>query len=183
MSALCSQAARRYAGAFLDLAHDWKLIARARANLDAVGRWMADCPELARFCRDYALSMAARRRVLDRIFDGRVHARTWQLLLFLEKRRRLGLLADLCRAFGELHDQRRGVLKGTLASAFTLSETETRAITERACSLTRQTVSLTVGVAPALLGGFRLQVRDTVYDLSLAGALADFRRRAGGAGD
>jgi F-type H+-transporting ATPase subunit delta len=176
------KASRRYARALLDLAADMGTLDAVRGDLDAISSALAGSAELGSFLNEYMLPRASRRRALAVMFEKRLVPLSWRFLLFLEERRRLGLLGDVCRAFRELHDRRQGLLHAKFASAFPVSDRETKQVTTRLQERLRCDVKMSVEVVSSLLGGFRLQVEDRLYDLSLAGALDDFRRQASGAG-
>jgi F-type H+-transporting ATPase subunit delta len=176
------KAARRYAKAILDLAVEQGGGASVRADLDAIHALLGAKDEMGIMCGDYTLPRSARRRILEAVFGGRVHALTWRLIEFLEGRRRLGLLASICRAYGELDDRARKRIKASLTGAFLLEPREAALVAQRIEGRTGCAVELSATVDESLLGGFRLLVGDQLYDVSLAGALDAFRRRAAGAG-
>jgi F-type H+-transporting ATPase subunit delta len=176
------RAAGRYARALLDLAGEQGVAEAVRADADRLAALWSESAELAAFAGDYALPRAARRRVLDQIFGGRLHELTWRFVRFLEERKRLGLLGDVCAALGAMDDRRRGRVEAWLDSPFEVPAAETQAIAARLAERIGRTVRIRATVAPELLGGFRLRVEDRLYDLSLAGALDAYRRKAAGMG-
>jgi F-type H+-transporting ATPase subunit delta len=177
-----SRVARRYAKALLDLARERGVQDEVRADLNAIAGAAAASPELAAFLPDYVLPAASRQRALEALFADRVLGLTWQFLQLLEERRRLMVLPGVCVAFCELHDRELGLVHAMLASAFELPEKESGRIVQRMEAATVRKVLLKKSVIPELLGGFRVQVEDRVYDLSLSGALESFRRQASGVG-
>jgi F-type H+-transporting ATPase subunit delta len=177
-----ARAARRYARAFVGFARDSGALAAVRNDLAGLGAAVRDCPDLAAFLGDYTLPSAARHAVVEAALAPRVHPVTKRFLLFLEQRRRLGLLGDVCGAFAALLDLDDGVHRGTLDSAFDLSDAETEAIRSRLVQRTGAAVELRARAAPELLGGFRAQVGDTVYDFSLATMLDGLMRRMAAGG-
>ena len=177
-----AKAARRYAQAFLDLAREEGGLDDAQANLAGLAEVIRACPELAAFLGDYTLPAGKRRAILEETLAPRLHPLTWRLVRFLDDRRRLGLLRDLCEVFHELREREAGVLRGTLESAFALPDAEAAAIRDRLGRKSGGTVALRTSIAPELLGGFRARVGDTVYDCSLATALDAFVRQAGSSG-
>ena len=176
------KAARRYAKAILDLAREQDAGAAVREDMDSMQSLVGAKDELGLLCGDYTLPHSARNRILSAVFGGRVHLLTWRLIEFLEARKRLGLLRDVCCAYGELDDREHKRIKANLTAAFQLQPREAGLVAQRIQNRTGCTVELHATVDESLLGGFRLLVGDQLYDVSLSGALEAFRRRAAGAG-
>lgn len=176
------KAARRYAKAILDLAREQGAGESVRGDMDSLLSLLGAKGELGRLCGDYTLPNSTRARIWRAVFGGRVHALTWRLIEFLEARKRLGLLAEVCRSYGELDDREHKRIKANLTAAFELQPREAGLVSQRIESRTGCAVELRATVDQSLLGGFRLLVGDQLYDVSLSGALEAFRRRAAGAG-
>ncbi|MDI6774673.1 MAG: F0F1 ATP synthase subunit delta [Verrucomicrobiota bacterium] len=87
----------------------------------------------------------------------------------------LRFLAEIIEAMTTSHDERRGILKVRLTSAFPMDAETVTAIAERIQRNRRKPVAVAVAVDPGLLGGFRFQIGDAVYDHSLRGALECLR--------
>ena len=107
----------------------------------------------------------------------RLHSLTWQFVRFIESRRRLALLPDICASYGEQEDARQGILRARLGSAQPLATAERELLANRAAQKTGRRIEFQFVHAPELLGGYRLQIEDTVYDFSLAARLRLWRSR------
>jgi F-type H+-transporting ATPase subunit delta len=177
LAGIVHKAAKRYAQAIFDCARESGRLERASADLAALEALVRESAELSGFLCDYLIPRAQRRRVLTALFADRLDDLTWRCVLFLEEKRRLPLLLDVCVGLRELQERAAGIVKGVLTTALPADAAQVAAITDR-LRKARQEVRLSLAVDPALLGGFRLQVNDWRYDLSLAGALRAFRERA-----
>ena len=174
--ALC-RSSRRYAAAAFSLAREENCLDALLADMSALEALLGQSPELARFLRDRVLSRGARRSAMEDLFRSRVHPFTWRFLLFLEEKRRLDCLGDVCAALRDRYERQEGIRRALLTTAFPIEDGQVQAVSDRVREKTGGQVVVTAAVRPALLGGFCVQVDDVVYDLSIAGALREAKER------
>ena len=163
-----SKAAPRYARALFAIARQGGELDAVREDLGAVARLVHSSAELQAFLRNYTLGRSVRSKALTELFASRVRPLTFRLLAFMESKRRLSMLPDVCGRFLELCDRERGVAPGQLTTAFNLEPVDVQAIAARTEARAGTRVELTANLDPSLLGGFQVQVGDTLYDLSVA---------------
>ena len=171
---LRSKAARRYAMALHDL---------AAGDMDAVGTELVaiqglleGSEELRLFMGNYLLPSDRREQTLVALFGTQMHPLVWRFIRFLEAKRRLGMLGEICQDFREREEVRCGIVRGTLASAFAVLPDDVGKIAAHAGSRIGKQLILKTEETPGLIGGCRLQVGDTVYDFSLAAQLRMLRQ-------
>ncbi len=90
---------------------------------------------------------------------------------------RLALLAEMCRAFRKIVDERRGIVRVKIYSASELSDSDKRRLRARLAEVAQRTVELDFYLDGQLLGGVRAQIGSTVYDGTLRGSLDRIRRQ------
>ncbi len=163
--------ARRYARALYALAVDTQVTEAVRSDLASLRRSLHESPELAAFAGNYLVPHGLREKALSALFAGRVAPLTWRFVRFLESKRRLGLIDDMARAYEADEEARRGIVQGTVTAAIPLDAGRVQAVAQGASARTGKTVVLSSITDAAMLGGFRLQIGDTVYDYSLAARL------------
>ena len=140
-------------------------------------RWTAESPDFENFLSNYLLPRTARMAVLEKTVASQVHPLVWQFIRFVESQRRLGLLPHICICYEEQEGVRQGILKARLDSALPLEPAEQQLIAGRAGIKTGKRIQLQVARVPELLGGYRLQIEDTVYDYSLSARLRMLRAK------
>lgn len=172
-----SRAARRYAKALFGLASETGTVDAVKDDLAALRDLALQSNELARFMGDYHQSQRAREKLLKSLFSGRLTPLSFRFVMFLEEKRRLGLLDSICASFMELHDRMNGIVRGRLESAFELAPADVAAISDRAGASAAGRVRLAAAVKADLLGGFRLRMGDVIHDFSIAGQLRRMRQR------
>lgn len=173
---LRARSSQRYARALHDLALGEAVLDAVGADLARIRTELAGSAELRAFMGNYQYPAARRLQTLEALFSTRVHPLVWRFLRFLESKRRMGVLDDICAQFKELEERRQGVVRGRLTSAFALSPDEVKAIAQGAGLRIRKQLVLETEENPELLGGCRLQVGDKVFDFSLAARLRMIRQ-------
>jgi F-type H+-transporting ATPase subunit delta len=86
------------------------------------------------------------------------------------------LLEDICAEVLHLDEEQQGIVRGNLATAFTLSAEEVGAIAAGVGRRLGKQLVLQSRQDSGLLGGYCLQVGDRIYDLSLAARLRMLRQ-------
>jgi F-type H+-transporting ATPase subunit delta len=156
--------ARRYAQALYQEAEAAGKAERVDADVDTLRAGFEGSRELTRLFASPVVPVERKRAVADRLFAERVDPLTLRLVRLLLDKGREALLPAVARAYGELRDERAGVVEAHVRTAFPLGPDEAddlRAALERS---TGQKVRLRLEVDPALIGGLVVRVGDTVYD-------------------
>jgi F-type H+-transporting ATPase subunit delta len=161
------RAARRYAKAAFDLAREQGREDDVLADLKALGRLLEASEPLRDFVGNYLIPPERRRQAIDALFEGRVHPLTLTFLGLLERKKRLGALAEVAAAFAALHDEARGILRVEITSAAPLTPGQRESLAQRLVAKLGRQIDPAFGVDPALIAGFRAQVGDQVYDYSV----------------
>jgi len=173
---LRSRAAHRYAQALHDLATGEDVLEAVGGDLARIQADLAGSEDLRRFIGNYQYASARRLQTLAALFEARIHPLVWRFIRLLESKRRLGIFDEICADFKSREEQRQGILRGHLTSAFALSANDVKNVALQAGNRIRKQLILETEVKPELLGGCRLQVGDTVYDFSLAARLRMIRQ-------
>jgi F-type H+-transporting ATPase subunit delta len=171
-----SRGARRYAAALDAVACADGCDAAVVAALEAVVQLASASPDLARLLGDPSIHRQARARIVAALFDGRVPPLAARFLTMLAERRRLALLPEICAVLCAAARKRTGTVAVAVTLARVPDNATTGTLTARLQALTGHAVALSTQVDRRLLGGFTARVGDTLYDVSLAGALRAFRR-------
>ena len=175
---LSPRVTRRYARAFYDYASETQCLDQVLADARVLMQAVAQSRELVDFLGNTVMPRSDRRRVLTAVFGGRVHPTLWRMILFLEEKRRLAWLGDVCRTMAELWKDAQGIVRMSLYSAFDMTEDEMAVAQNGFQARLAQPVELTVACRPELLAGVQVLVNDRFYDYSAAGALKTFKKRA-----
>jgi F-type H+-transporting ATPase subunit delta len=172
-------AARRYAAAFLEIAHEQGEVVRMGEDLDEV---LSIAREggglLMKVLSSPAFTADERRKVLDQVLPAlEVHALTRNLVRLLADRGRFGLLPELVRHYADGADLLAGRVRVQVTTAEPLSAELANEIRQTLARATGKQVVLEPQVEAALIGGLVARVGGRVYDGSLRSRLDDLKRK------
>ncbi|MFH0878516.1 MAG: ATP synthase F1 subunit delta [Lentisphaerota bacterium] len=171
------RSARQYAKALLDTA-------REKGEVDDVRRDLLELKDLLRQSRElrsffeafYILDRVKRLALLNEMFKGRLSDATDRFLIWLDERKALHSLSAVCDAFEKLYSQSIGQVTVRVSTAVDFAEDQKGLLFNRLRERFGPHGEPEVARNPELLGGFKIQVNDTVYDYSVKGKLDSLRR-------
>ena len=174
---LHTRTTRRFAKVVFNLARDTGRLEDVRRELAALRDLLRQSRELSSFLSDYLIPAEQRLDVLKSLFEGRLTETTFKFVMFLEEHKELRLLDPIAGTFGELCDRERGLLKVRVTSARPMSDEQLAALRGKLEGKLRKQVVLEPAVRPTLLGGFEIQIGDTIYNSSTTHQLDMFRQK------
>lgn len=173
-------AARRYAEAVFDLAHESGTQDQWKDDLDVLANVAGDGGALG-VLENIKTPMEDRLALLDRALTG-MSPLVRNFARLLVSRRRLSLVPQIAQIYGEMLDQRNGVVRAEAITAVPLSEDERDAIVERLRAITgARDIRIESRIDPSIIGGLVVRVGDQLIDGSTRSRLVQLRRRLAGA--
>lgn len=106
----------------------------------------------------------------------KVHPATANFLQTLLKNQRLSALTEISRMFGQILDERAGVVAALVTTARPVSEETKKALSQKLATVTGKQVRLSFAIDDALIGGMVARVGSTVYDGSILNQLQRMER-------
>lgn len=156
---------RRYARALFELAREQNRLPAVEADIQALAALARDRDTFNRLLDPRAARHRA--KVWDALLADKVDPLTLRFVHFVLDKGRGALLGGMAEDFIDVCCEERGIQRVEIVSAAPLAEAQVSAILERLKTRIRSTLHPTVRVEPALIGGFQVRVRDTIYDFSL----------------
>ena len=126
------------------------------------------------------LSAEERLASIRRIFLGRILDAVEALLGLLNRNNRLFLLPQVSAAFRRLLNEREGKVEVFVTSAAPLGAEQCAGVSALVAEALGAEPVLHARVDSSLVGGLRVRIGDRLYDATVAGRLADLRRRLAG---
>ena len=168
-----SIAAKRYAGALLDLAADAKAIPKVEKDMIALGKLIEDSPDFARFL----VAPGGNREALINICEDiakkeKFNDLSFKLLGVLVENSRLKLLPEIVTAFFAGLSERKGEVDVLVEVARKLTAAQTKDLQKTMADKLKADVVMHVQVKPELLGGIVTTVDSFRVDDSVSGKLA-----------
>ncbi|MDC4228111.1 MAG: ATP synthase F1 subunit delta [Candidatus Manganitrophus sp.] len=159
--------AERYAQALLEVAEGHAL---GDPILEQIGRFReaaARYPELSRFLGSPRVPEEKKEELIGRIFEGEAKKIMIHFVRLLLRKGRIDYLEDILALYPKLHDAKRGVLKGTLTTAFPLDPEVFARLKSKLEAEVGRTLALTTVENPEILGGFVFSTGTTLIDASV----------------
>ncbi|MGH2603961.1 MAG: F0F1 ATP synthase subunit delta, partial [Dehalococcoidia bacterium] len=174
-----STAARRYAEAIFDLGQESGTLDQWQRDLDTLANVAGDGGALG-VLENVRSPMEDRLALLDRALTG-MSPLAQNLAKLLVSRGRFSLTPRIDRVFGEMLDERNGVVRAEAITAVPLSDDEERAIVDHLRTITgARDVRLQREIDPSIIGGLIVRVGDQLIDGSTRSRLIQLRRRLSG---
>jgi F-type H+-transporting ATPase subunit delta len=162
--------ARPYADAAFEFARDANALPQWGGMLRFVESLATD-PQMAEVLGSPRLSSEAKASLLLSVAGERIDAGMRNFVHILVDADRVTLLPEIRALFEALRDDAEGVAKATIESALALSPEQTASLAAALEKRFGKRIEATVRVDPALIGGARITVGDTVIDGSVQGKL------------
>ncbi len=171
------KAAQPYAKAIFDLAHERKQLDRIHDDFEALARLVHSTPELEEFLTDPVFDVKKQLTVLADLFKSRVHPLTFTALSFLTERRKIRYLPQIAYEMGKLYAEKNEILKVHVRSAVKMREDQLDKLCAKLKKHFKKNIRALSEADPSLLGGFKVQAGDLIYDLSAHSQLECFRQQ------
>lgn len=161
--------AKRYAAALLAAAHSQAAdLAALIAELKSWAEWLASRDQGALSLLSPVLAPDRQATFLKTLLNkSGAHKLTRGLLLVCLEKRRLALLPNIVAAIEADLARQSGSVKGQATAAFALEENLKQQIAEKVGAMINKKTELTWAEDRSLLGGFKVQVGQTIWDASL----------------
>jgi len=172
---MATAAARRYARAVFDLAHEEGKVDEWAERIRRV-RELFENQEVAAVLTNPTIPVAQREALVataPHLFDPEAA----NLARLLVESGRIGEAPGIEDEFQRLADDAAGRLRATVTTAVELSRADRDRVEKELSSRLKKDVRLAVVVDPRIIGGLKLQYGDRVVDASVAMRLEQLRRR------
>jgi F-type H+-transporting ATPase subunit delta len=172
-----SVAANRYARALIDVLYPDKAEAGVQQLQDFLSL-LVDQADARRFFENPTTAGDRRRRLLQEIFDAlSLDRRVANFIGILVDNDRLPILEEIIETYQKLLDERLGIVRARVTSAYSLDLSQQRELAARLEQVVGKQIRMEVAVDPTLIGGVVAQVGSTIYDGSVRQQLRAFKSR------
>ena len=164
--------ARRYATALAEVAIERHEEAEVQQEIDAWALLIDGNPQLREVFSNPTVPYDQKRNVLEELIDRtKIRETTASFLRVLLKNQRLSQLKYVAERFGQVLDDRRGVVAANVTTARPLPDELATALREAMSSVAGRTVRLSFTTDEGIIGGVVTQVGSTIFDGSVQGQL------------
>ncbi|MCL2308806.1 MAG: F0F1 ATP synthase subunit delta [Proteobacteria bacterium] len=167
--------ARPYAEAVFALAAEEKRLPHWQSAL-ALLRAVSEAPKVRELLNNPKTDVAAKMKMFAEVCGDALDAGGKRLAEVLLRAGRIGLMAEIETLFLQRKEAAEGTVEATIETALPLDATQENEIRAALAKHTGRKVDAQISVNPALIGGTRITVGDTVIDASVQGRLAVMAR-------
>lgn len=148
------------------------------AELESVLEAMAASPDLVRILRSPAVSLNAKRSLLEKLAAQMgASAITANLLKVVSDHNRIPILKEIKRTFQSVVDERHGVARAEITTAQPIAQEKKTQLEAALGRLSGKQILATYQQDDALIGGAVAKIGSMIYDGSVRGQLATLRRK------
>jgi len=170
--------ASRYAKSLFDLSKADNTLDKAYEDIRFI-REVLKNDDFVSFLKNPILKLKIKKGAFDKIFRERVGESTFNTLRVMLEHHRETYLSSFCNAFRSLYYRFKHISSVKLVTAAPLSDELAGNILKefQDSKLLDESIELTQAVDPELIGGFRLEFDNQVYDASIAKKLDEMKKQ------
>jgi F-type H+-transporting ATPase subunit delta len=158
--------ARPYADAAFQIARDENALARW-SEMMKLARAVGEDPQMADALTSPRLDGSEKASLFLGVAGDRFSAPMRNFVRILIEADRVELLPEIAALFETMRNEAEGVAQATIESALPMSETQVADITAALAKRFGKRIEASTSINPALIGGARIAVGDTVIDGSV----------------
>jgi F-type H+-transporting ATPase subunit delta len=162
-----SRVAIRYSKALYELALEKGILEEIENDLLLIKEQINQNEEFQKYLLNPLIQTKSKTKLLQKTFDGAINSLTMNFLVLTSSKKRSEYLKEIIEKFEVLALEYNGILFAQVFSAVSLNADQTESIKNRLEKSTGKKVQLVEIIEKSLIGGFIVQIRDSVIDYSL----------------
>src|SRR5690625_5286464 len=170
--------AKRYAEALFQLGQENNTIDQFEEDLRVVRDVFQNNEQLNTFLKHPRISTVQKKQLLEEVFQS-LHKDIVNTLILLMRRERTEITPSIVEHFFQIVNDAKGIVEAKVFSVRKLTDAEKDALSKNFAKHIEQNKQLKIKniVDPSLIGGLKVQVKNTVYDGSVSGKLKRMERK------
>ncbi|HRE51312.1 MAG TPA: ATP synthase F1 subunit delta [Flavitalea sp.] len=170
--------AGRYAKSLIDLAVERNQLEEAHKDMVFLQALCKSNPDFVALLKSPVISADKKQAILKALTEGKVSEITAAFNALLIRKGRESILPQIAPAFIEQYRQLKGIQTVRLTTATPVSEELKKTIVDKVkAQMPSKNIELTALVDEGLIGGFVLQIGDTLVDASISYDLNTIRKQ------
>jgi F-type H+-transporting ATPase subunit delta len=166
--------AARYAKALLELAIETKQLEQVHEDMLWLKAALKESRDFLNLLRSPIIKTDVKLKALKAVTEKKLSALTQQFNTLLVQKNREAVLPEIAIAFDEQYKEYKGIHSATLTTAIPVTDQTKNALIQKVKQESGfQHILLEEKVDPSILGGFVLQMGDTLIDASIAHSLKE----------
>lgn len=173
-----SKVAGRYARALYDLASEQKNLEAIVVDAQGLKASIEFSADLKAFLANPILKKEEKDSILKAVFEGRVQPLFMNFLMFLVERSRLNILAEIIDELIAIYLASTGTINAVIRTERPIDQPLLDQLLAKLQQRSGKKINAQVIVDPQLLGGFKVQMGDQVYDATFQSQLRKYQESA-----
>jgi len=169
------KASIRYAKSLLELAVERNELEAISEDMKLMENTVDGSRDLVLFLRSPIISKSQKQKVLQEVFASRVSETTKAFIDIIVRKGRESDIISVGSAFRKLYNEHSGIVEVEVTTATELGTVQKNELAKSLESRTGKKVILTERVDPAVRGGIRARIDDTVIDGTIQHKLEQLR--------
>ncbi len=165
-----------YSNSLYEAASKDKILNDVASDCAALLSLLAESRELNILLDSPVISKFKKTSIINALFKGKVKDLTLNLILLVIKNRREAFLKLILEDFLQMKDDKEGIIKPVYTTAIELKEDEKIKLKKEIDTITNKNSIPTFEVKPELIGGFTLNIGDSIIDGSVKRQLELMRK-------
>ena len=167
----------RYAQAFFDHAQEENQVDGVKKDIDFLSSFLKSSSEFQYVINEPTIESGQRIHILKEAIKAHLKPLTFVFLLFLINKRRLNLLSNIVQEWEKIYLRANETIRVKVVSMFAVSDKQQKELIGKLSKKLKKEIQLNLFVDRNVLGGFKIQVGDTVYDYSFAYQLEKLKKQ------
>jgi len=169
--------AKRYAQAFFSHCSDQKNTETAYKDLKNINYVIEHCNEFNQFILNPVIDSQKRIDILEKTLKSKISDDTFRFLKFLEHKKRLLCLKDICLIYEEIYHESKNILIVNIQTSYECDAVQKKTLIQHIKLKYQKDIEASFEVVEALLGGVKLRINDIIFDNSIRNQLQQFKRK------
>ncbi|TRZ66589.1 ATP synthase F1 subunit delta [bacterium] len=164
---LSGKVAKRYALALFDAAKISGQLDIVAVDCNNIIELLDSSKQFMRFFRSPVIKASKKQSVINAVLESRISKLTSDFLKLLVLRNRENVIHEILTEFIRLNDDISGIIKVAVKSAVELSDEQKQNLKKQLDEFSNLNTESVFTFDESLIGGFTVQVKDTVLDASI----------------
>jgi F-type H+-transporting ATPase subunit delta len=170
--------AGRYAKSLVDLATELNQLDAVCADMKLLQNICKSSPDFAALLRSPIVKPSTKEKIIEAVVAGKIGTTTNTFIKLLVSKSRENVLPEIANAFVDQYNTIKGIYKVKLTTATPIGDEIKQYIIDKVKSSTAiQNIELETVVKDELIGGFTLEMQDTLVDASILRDLKDIKKQ------
>ncbi len=170
----------RYANSLFGLAQEQKVLNEVKEDMTIVHTVVQENRELRNLLNSPIIPSSKKHSILKKLFEKKLSSTlSMQIIDLLSRKSREAFIPYMAEAFLSLYDKEFDIVRGTLISSYEMPDSLVSHIVDKLEAQLNKTLILQKEIDHTMIGGFKIQIGDQLYDGSVNAALRKMKHNFG----